>query len=73
MCVRADGTHALCVPAQYLGKPKEKKKVLKPADKFKFLFDWEPVRLTKTALSLVMPSADSCLYTLRRTKTRHVI
>lgn len=28
----------------YLGAPKEKKKVVKPADKFKFLFDWEPVR-----------------------------
>ncbi len=32
------------IKAQYLGKPKEKKKALKPADKFKFLFDWEPVR-----------------------------
>jgi len=30
----------------YLGAPKEKKKVTKPADKFKFLFDWEPVRCT---------------------------
>jgi ATP-dependent RNA helicase DDX23/PRP28 len=25
-----------------LGAPKEKKKVMKPADKFKFMFDWEP-------------------------------
>ena len=29
----------------YLGKPKEKKKLTKAADKFKFMFDWEPVRL----------------------------
>lgn len=32
------------IKAQYLGAEKQKKKVLKPSEKFRFNFDWE-VRL----------------------------
>ena len=29
------------IKLQYMGKKKEKKKIAKPSDKFKFKFDWE--------------------------------
>ena len=29
------------IKAQYLGAEKQKKKVLKPSEKFRFNFDWE--------------------------------
>ena len=48
------------IKAQYLGAEKQKKKVLKPSEKFRFNFDWEVRLALKIRLNLTWCAIDSC-------------
>jgi len=47
------------IKAQYLGAEKQKKKVLKPSEKFRFNFDWE-ARAARAARARAPQSTPSC-------------